>query len=66
MSTHKSGYSALIVAAWKCKAEVVSLLLKAGAALDLQTKVNILSLSNAMCDSDLPCVAITGLIVRWF
>ena len=35
------GDSPLILAAWNGKTEVVSLLVKAGAALDLQNKVNI-------------------------
>ena len=33
-------YSPLILAAWNDEAEFVSLLVKAGAALDLQNKVN--------------------------
>ena len=36
----QSGDSPLMVAARSCKTEVVSLLVKAGAALDLQDQVN--------------------------
>ena len=57
------GWSALILAARWGRTEVVSLLVKAGAALDLQDKVNmwalIQSLNNAVCDSD-----VTLLLVR--
>ena len=43
------GNSPLILAAGSGSTEVVSLLVKAGAALDLQDKVLIPSLSNAVC-----------------
>ena len=61
----QKGYTALMRAAKLGKMDIVSLLVKAGAALDLQNKVYKLipSLSNAMCDSDLTCVAIAGQIV---
>ena len=36
----QSGESPLMVATWSGKTEVVSLLVKAGAALDLQNQVN--------------------------
>ena len=36
----QDGESALMLAAWKGRTEVVSLLVKAGAALDLQDMVN--------------------------
>ena len=36
----QSGNSPLMEAAWRGETEVVSLLVKAGAALDLQNKVN--------------------------
>ena len=45
----QSGESPLMVAAGSGKTEVVSLLVKAGAALDLQDKALIPSLSNAVC-----------------
>ena len=34
------GDSALMMAAWECRTEVISLLLQAGANTDLQNKVN--------------------------
>ena len=63
----QDGESALILAARRGMTEVVSLLVKAGAALDLQDQVYkhvalILSLSNAVCDSDLTRVTIAGQI----
>ena len=36
----QNGESPLMLAAWSCRTEVVSLLVEAGAALDLQNKVN--------------------------
>ena len=52
-----------MLAASEGKTEVVSLLVKAGAALDLQNKVTLIpSLSNAVCDSDLTCVTIADQI----